>query len=61
MQKEAQDEAVYDEIRLRAEARIWDQRDAQLKAQRDAREALMKQVRLWDASKFWSGILFVFA
>eukprot|EP00903_Cladosiphon_okamuranus_P014745 g13663.t1 len=46
MVKEAQDEAQYDEIRQKAEARIWDQRDAQLKAQRDAREALMQQVHL---------------
>lgn len=44
MLKEAQDEAQYDEIRQKAEARIWDQRDAQLKAQRDARETLMQQV-----------------
>ena len=44
MKKEAEDEAEYDAIRQKAEARIWDERDAQLKAQRDAREALMKQV-----------------
>ncbi|CAN0374340.1 unnamed protein product, partial [Ectocarpus fasciculatus] len=44
MAKEAADEAQYDEIRQEAETRIWDQRDAQLKAQNDAREALMKQV-----------------
>lgn len=44
MVKEAQDEAQYDEIRQKAEGRIWDQRDAQLKAQNDAREALMQQV-----------------
>lgn len=44
MVKEAQDEAQYDEIRQKAEGRIWDQRDAQLKAQHDAREALMQQV-----------------
>lgn len=43
MVKEAEDEAQYDEIRQKAEARIWDQRDAQLKAQHDAREALMQQ------------------
>ncbi|CAM9314162.1 unnamed protein product [Ascophyllum nodosum] len=46
MKKEAEDEAEYDAIRQKAEARIWDERDAQLKAQRDAREALMKQVHL---------------
>lgn len=46
MVKEAEDEAQYDEIRQKAEGRIWDQRDAQLKAQRDAREALMQQVSL---------------
>lgn len=45
MVKEAENEAQYDEIRQKAEARIWDQRDAQLKAQRDARESLMHQVR----------------
>lgn len=44
MLKEAQDEAQYDEIRQKAEARIWDQRDAQLKAQHDARATLMQQV-----------------
>eukprot|EP00752_Nemacystus_decipiens_P010861 g9656.t1 len=46
MVKEAQDEAQYDAIRQKAEGRIWDQRDAQLKAQHDAREALMQQVHL---------------
>ncbi|CAM9574734.1 unnamed protein product [Pylaiella littoralis] len=46
MLKEAQDEAQYDEIRQKAEARIWDQRDAQLKAQHDARTTLMQQVHL---------------
>lgn len=44
MVKEAEDEAQYDEIRQKAEGRIWDQRDAQLKAQRDARDTLMQQV-----------------
>ncbi|CAN0274110.1 unnamed protein product, partial [Hapterophycus canaliculatus] len=44
MVKEAEDEAQYDDVRKKAESRIWDQRDAQLKAQHDAREALMKQV-----------------
>ena len=44
--KEAQDEAQYDEIRQKAEAHIWDQRDAQLKAQHNAREALMQQASL---------------
>ena len=44
MIKEAEDEAQYDAIRQKAEGRIWDQRDAQLKAQRDARDALMQQV-----------------
>lgn len=42
--KEAQDEAQYDKIRQQAEARIWDKRDAQLKAQREARESLMQEV-----------------
>eukprot|EP00904_Undaria_pinnatifida_P013443 jgi/Undpi1/9229/HiC_scaffold_26.g11687.m1 len=46
MVKEAEDEAQYDEIRQKAEGRIWDQRDAQLKAQRDARDTLMQQVHL---------------
>lgn len=46
MAKEAKDEAQYDEIRRQAETRIWDQRDAQLKAQHDARESLKQQVHL---------------
>lgn len=49
--KEAEDEAQYDEIRQKAEGRIWDQRDAQLKAQRDARDTLMQQV---SSSQLWS-------
>lgn len=56
MVKEAEDEAQYDDIRKQAEGRIWDQRDAQLKAQRDARAALMKQVSVGDRSI----VMFVF-
>lgn len=44
MKQEAEDEAQCNEIRKEAEARIWEQREAKLKAQRDARERLMQQV-----------------
>lgn len=44
MVKEAEDEAYCNGVRKEAEARIWDQREAQLKAQQDARERLMQQV-----------------
>lgn len=50
MQKEAEDEAEYDAIRKKAEMRIWDERDAQLKARHDAREALMKEVSWWGTT-----------
>lgn len=54
MQKEAEDEAEYDAIRKKAEMRIWDERDAQLKARNDAREALMKEVGWWCMSYDYS-------
>lgn len=50
MQKETEGEAEYDAVRKKAEMRIWDERDAQLKARHDAREALMKEVGWWDTT-----------
>lgn len=50
MQKETEGEAEYDAVRKKAEMRIWDERDAQLKARHYAREALMKEVGWWDTT-----------
>mmetsp|Transcript_5712 Transcript_5712/g.7878 ORF Transcript_5712/g.7878 Transcript_5712/m.7878 type:complete len:487 (+) Transcript_5712:109-1569(+) len=44
MVKEAEDTAMVDAIRLQEENRIWDQREADLRAQDEARQYLMQQV-----------------
>jgi len=45
MVKEAEDESAIEAHRLREENRIWDQREADLRAQADARARLMGQVK----------------